>query len=201
MKDEKKSFTQETLEKIRSGEKSETSEKKKKLSRIILFIDIIIIVAILIFFNQSNSNNPYYSTSLTYGGLHYRFSLTKDNRSGNYIVSLTIKSNIEKQKKEKYIKSIADLSILHSERIIYRTSIGDNVETITLLPGELKNFAKEIDGIHFIALSNDHPEYIIPREKTLLMAEKRHIPLHVEFSINTKEKISTTLNFKYEVNE
>ena len=196
---ENRDFTQDTLKRIRSGEKPENSLKKRRLSRIILFIDIIIVVLILAYFNRRGTESYYHTNSLTLNNLEYRFSLVNERKYSNYIFSLTIKSNSTSEEQYYYNKSIADLTIQHDKEIIYKTSIGDNITSIKLLPGEIKTIVKEIDTNYFIKYAKEHTEYIIPKNKTLLALERRHIPLQAIITLNTSEVISTILNFKFEI--
>lgn len=194
---EKRDFIKETFERIKLGKKSKDSEKKKRLSRIILFLDIVIIVFILAFFNRKTPRSLYHTTSLKYSGFQYRFSLLRENKSKDYLISTTIISNSKNEKDQYYSQSIAHLTIQHGESIVYKTSIGDNITNIKLYPGESKTFVKEIDEFHFRDYSNKHPESIISTDSSIFMKENMYIPLQANITLNTKEVISTSLNFNY----
>ncbi|MDY6932966.1 MAG: hypothetical protein SVZ03_01930 [Spirochaetota bacterium] len=196
---DKRDFTQETLEKIRTGEKPKTFIKRRRLSKIILIIDIIVIVIILAIINQRGHESIYHTTSLILDEMEYRFSLIREEKSSNYVLSVTIKSNSNVEKSYYYNNSIADINIQHAEAKIFNLSIGDNISSVKLLPGELKTFVKGIDISYFRRYAEENPEHITPPQKTLISLEKRHVPLQAVITLNTKERVSTKLNFKYRV--
>ncbi len=192
-------FTQKTLEKIKAGSGSNKSEKKKRLSRIILFIDIVLVVVILILFSRQSPDIIYHTTSITYNEILYRISLSKEKKTNNLLFSLTVKSNSVKEKTQSYLKSIIHLTVGHNDNVLFKSILGDNITIIKLLPGELKTFVQEIDTFVLKNFAEQHPEFVIPKEKSLFMTEKRHIPMYVIVTLNTKENISTRLEFNYEV--
>ncbi|MDY6968400.1 MAG: hypothetical protein SVR08_07085 [Spirochaetota bacterium] len=195
----KSKFTQETLDKINKGEKSESTVKKRRLSRIVLFIDIIIIVLIVVFVTRKDDDIKYYSSSLSLNHLEYRFSIVREKESRNYLFSLSIKSNSTTESKFIYEKSIAQLTIHYNEDIIYSSTIGNNVTSIDLLPGELKRFVIDITADNFNNYAKEHTEHLIHEKRSLWESEKKYLPLSIIIKLNTREAVSTTLSFNHEV--
>ena len=192
-------FTQETLDKINKGEKSEGTVKKRRLSRIVLVIDIIIIVLIVVFVTRKNDDTKYYSSSLSFNHLEYRFSIVRERESRNYLFSLSIKSNATTAREYVYEKSIAQLTIRHNEDVVFNTMIGDNVTNMRLLPGELKTFVLGINADNFNIYAKEHTEHLISEKKSLWESEKTYLPLLIIIKLNTREAVSTSLDFNHEV--
>ena len=72
---ERDTFTDTTLKRIRSGEKSHNTKKKRKASRIFLIIDGILIIILLTFIFNKKPEQIYKSTTLNYKDLNIRFSI------------------------------------------------------------------------------------------------------------------------------
>ncbi len=197
-KQEKSSFLKDYIERVKSGKKSPESIRKRRLSRIILVIDIIIVITVLIIFNR-NSNEPvYHSTSLSVNDIYYRASITREKESGIYLFSFVIKSESKKEKTLYFNESIAKLDLKYKMNTIYTTIIGDNLQKLKILPGEVKTFVSEINDSVIRQFASEHADVIIPRKKTLFHV-KRYIPLSGIITINTKEKVLARIDFNYMV--
>ncbi len=194
-------FTKKTLKKIQSPQGSERLGKKRRISKVILIIDVILVVVIFMVFNRSSNDNEYYSTSVTYNNIVYRFSISKEMETDNYLFSLTLRSNSSVDIIEKFKKSIAEIKIFSNDKFLFRTTLGDNVQSIQLQPGELKTFITEIENRNFSSFAEANPDTISPQSDTLIMFEDKHVLLDTIITINTREKIITDLKFKYEVDK
>lgn len=191
-------FIKNTLKKITTGEKSPDTVKKRRFSRIILLIDIIIIIIILIVFKKDTQIPAYYSTSLSISKVGYRASVTREQETGSYLFSLTIKSESDKKKIITFSDNIANIEIRYMNNIIYDFILGEGAEEIVLLPEEVKTFLHKIDYIVLKKFSNENKEAIKPGKRTLISVS-RYIPLNCRITINTGEKTSAEVNFKYVV--
>ena len=195
---EDNNFIKNTLKKITTGEKSPETVRKRRLSRIILLIDIIVIIVILIIFRQDSQGPAYYTTSLSINEIGYRASITREQETGSYLFSLTVKSESNRKKIITYSVHLANIDIKYNDNIIYNFALGSGTEQIILLPEEVKTFIHKIDYTAVNKFSQEHNEAIKPEKKTLISA-KRYIPLECIITINTGEKTSAKLNFKYVV--
>ena len=191
-------FLRNTLKKITSGQKSPETVKKRRFSRVILLIDIIIIIIILIIFKKDAQIPAYYTTSLSINETGYRASITREQETGLYLFSLTIKSESNKKKIITFSNHIAKIEIKHRNDVIYDFTLGESVKEIILLPEEVKTFLHKIDYIALKKFSNKNKEAIKPGKKTLISVN-RYIPLECIITIYTGEITSTKLNFNYMV--
>ena len=145
----KKSFTRETLDKIRSESDSGKTHKSRKTGRIILVLDAVVIVLILLFFFGKNSKTLYKSTVVTLDSIEYRLSVTADEERPDVIFSLSIKNKSDRPRTFPFKNKIATLTVtslnsavlsqpfkLHSFPLILPP--GDNhVVSITCLKDQL----------------------------------------------------------------
>jgi hypothetical protein len=194
----RKETIQEALDRIHAGKHPESTVKKRKASRIILLVDIVLVILIMIFVYNRAPEKFYSSTSINYGGIQYRFSVTREGRDNDYLFSLTIKNNLHMKKKVAYQNAIAELIIYHGKEEIYKTKTGDNITHLELLPGELKIFISRIDSSIIEGFMSEHPDYIVSAKRSLFSRSKDYIPLTALATINLKEKISTILKFNHE---
>lgn len=192
-------FTKKTLERIRSSSGSEPHAKKRRISRIILLIDIIIVIVIIMVYNRNAVDTQYYSNTVKYNNINYLISLTREKQTGNFIYSFTAASELSGAIRERYTGAIANLDIGYGDNIFYETRVGENVNKIVLQPGETKTFVKKISSSVFSKYAKNHPQNIIPEEKTLIMFEDQYIPLYIITTINSGNGLSTRLEFKYKV--
>ncbi len=194
-------FTKKTLDKIKTPHGSERLAKKRRISKVILIIDIILVVIIFMVFNRDSNDTEYYSTSVTYNNIVYRFSASKEMDTDNYLFSLSLRSNSNVDITERFKRSIAEIKLYGNDKFLFKTVLGENVQSIRLQPGELKTFITEIGNSKFTSFAEANPDTISPQKDTLLMFEDKHILLNAIITINTKEKIITDLKFKYEVDK
>lgn len=194
----RKETIQEAMERIQAGKHPTSTVKKRRASRVILLVDIVLVILIMIFVYNRAPEKFYSSTSINYGGILYRFSVTREDKGNEYLFSLTIKNNLKKAKRVAYINAIAELTIYHGKAVIYKTETGDNITHLKLLPGELKIFISRIDSSIIDAFMSEHPDYVVSSKRTLFSRSKDYIPLTALATINMKERISTTLKFNHE---
>jgi hypothetical protein len=194
----RKETLQEALERIHTGKHPASTVKKRKASRIILLVDIVLVILIMIFVYNRAPEKFYSSTSINYGGMQYRFSVTREGKENEYLFSLTIKNNLHVAKKVAYKNAIAELIIYYGKEEIYKTRTGDNITHLELLPSELKIFISRIDNSILDGFMSEHPDYIVSTKRSLFSRSKDYIPLTALATINLKEKISTTLKFNHE---
>jgi hypothetical protein len=194
----RKETLQEALERIHTGKHPVSTVKKRKASRIILLVDIVLVILIMIFVYNRVPEKFYSSTSINYGGMQYRFSVTREGKENEYLFSLTIKNNLHVAKKVAYKNAIAELIIYYGKEEIYKAKTGDNITHLELLPGELKIFISRIDSSILDGFMSEHPDYIVSTKRSLFSRSKDYIPFTALATINLKEKISTTLKFNHE---
>jgi hypothetical protein len=194
----RKETLQQALERIHAGKHPESTIKKRRASRIILLVDIVLVILIMIFIYNRVPEKFYTSTTINYGGIQYRFSVTRESKKNEYLFSLTIKNNLQEIKRVAFSDAIADLIIYHGRDEIYKTRTGANITHLKLLPGELKIFINRIDSSTIEGFMSEHPDAIISKKRSLFSRSKDYIPLTALVTINLKEKISTKLKFNHE---
>jgi|GEM_PF-3377619 len=107
----KKTFTRETLDKIRSESDSEKTHKSRKTGRIILVLDAVVIVLILLFFFGKNSKTIYKSTVVTLDSIEYRLSVTAEEERPDVTFSLSIKNKGARSRTFPFKEKIGTLTV------------------------------------------------------------------------------------------
>ena len=189
-------FLKNTFKKITSGQKSPETVRKRRFSRIILLIDIIIIIIILIVFKKDAQVPEYYSTFLSINEAGYRASITREQDTGSYLFSLTIKSESVRKKNLIFSGQLAKIEIKYMNDNIYDFALGKGIEKLELLPEEVKTFLHKIDTKAIRRFSDENNNAIKPVKKTLVSVN-RYIPMECVVTINTGEKTSVKMNFNY----
>jgi len=198
---EKETFTEKTLKRIKSGERTPSSARSRRLSKIVLIIDAVFVILILMFFFGKEKKDIYQTSTVSYNKLQVRFSIDIDRNTDDYLFSLSIKSNEDEKKSYNFSNSLATLDILYKNEIIKRNIIGKNIKRAELLPGEIKTFVSKVnrDTINEIALERGlRPT---SRVKSLLQPGKNSIPLTALLSLNVNGKISSSIDFNHEVSK
>ena len=195
---ERKSPIQERIERYMAGTPSEGTLKKRRFSRILIFINLVLL-AIILFVAKRPNVSTYQSTGIEYGSLNCRFSIGRDTKSGDYLLSVTLQSRDPVPREYIVDPPVASVLVSYGGRAIARASLGDNIRRITLAPGEVKSFVKPLDESPFEKFRDENPDALVPPRKTYLFAQKQHLPLEARLTVNLRERVSVTLNFNYEV--
>lgn len=188
----------ERIERYKEGKPSESTVKTRKFSRILVFINIALLLIIL-FYAKKPHDISYFSTRIVHNDLDYKISAAKNEKNKNLILSFTIKSTNSAGRTYYFNRSIASIGLYYDKELLCEVPVGENNPVITLAPHEIKNYVKIIDQTGLKRFCEDHPEFIKPRRKSYLFAEKQHLPLEMRITINVKEPISSILDFYYEV--
>jgi hypothetical protein len=198
-KNEQHGRIHERLDRYRQGMPSEGTSRAKKTARTMLFINIILI-AIMFMLYKSSKEPEYYTSTLEDGTLLYRLSITRDPKSRTYITSLTIKSTAPFEKSYVFTTgTIGRLAIASEGVTVHQTTLGDNIRELRLVPGEARSYVKPLSEGPILSFAKAHPDMLTPRRRVFLFSEKQRIPLQARFSPGNEEKITATIDFRYEV--
>jgi len=191
---QKKTFSEEALERVRSGRQPESHKKKRKLSRAVLIIDAIIVLAIFLFFFKDNKAPEFYSTSLEYKNCRIRYSINKDNAYNDYHFSVQIKG-LSETSKFKVKDSFATVKLYYKKKEIKRFNLGDNIKHLNIAKNSIKSFT--------YTLERDEISKIIKapkrKKRQYLIEFENNLTIESQLIINTEDTVSTKLNFQYEV--
>ena len=189
---------EEMMEKINSRKKRPMSQKRRKLPQFFIFLNIFIIAVMVFHYYRSTPERQYYSTVLMYGGVQYRFSITRDvTQQFNY--SLTAKNLQGALVRVPFRDPVATVSIRHEDALVSTIKLGGNLREISLKPGDSKVFVESTGVGVFVDFANANRDLITPKRRSFLSSEKRHIPLSAEIRLETREPVATVLDFKYTV--
>jgi len=194
---QKKTPIQERLERYRSGLPSESTQKRRRVSRMLLFVNLIILVGIILIFKMPEQPT-YFSTGISYGGIHYRVSLSR-NQHKSYMISLSLTGEAETAATHRYRGGVAAVSFTHGATVVMKTVLGANVASVSLPPGENRNFTLTINEEPLKTFALNHPELLVPPRKAFLFSKTQHIPLEVKTTFNTETPVTITMNINYEV--
>lgn len=188
----------EMMEKIHSRKKRPLSQKKRKLPQFFVFLNIFLIAVMVFHYYRSTPERQYYSTVLIYGGVQYRFSITRDvTQQFNY--TLTAKNLQNVTARVPFRDPVATVSIRHEDLTVSAIRLGEKVRDISLKPGDTRAFVVTTGVGTYVDFANANRDLITPKRRSFLSSEKRHIPLSAEVRLETREPVSTVLEFKYTI--
>jgi len=198
---EKSTFTEKTLQKIRSGGKSEKSRRKIRLSRIILVIDALLIVLIVFYFNTRDTGKTYKTSTLTCSEIKFRLSVNSDPETSAYMFTITAEPLRDRETTLKFRGTLAHLDIIHENSVIIKRSIGEPLTSLTLAPGDARTFVSVIEKetLKQALPGSLRPEK--PERKTLFQFNAAGVPLTARITINTPDPVSSELPFIFEVHK
>ncbi|HOO73242.1 MAG TPA: hypothetical protein PK926_15900 [Spirochaetota bacterium] len=192
---------EETLKRIRSGEKPDGSKKRKRTSRILLAVDAVLIIVILIFFYNRQPQSLYRSSTFNYKGTAIRFSVSGDKTTGNYLFSLTMQSRSTEPVVIRCEKNAGTITLRSGDTVIVSEPVGEDITAIKLAPEENRSMARIIEKKVINEFALAHPEKVKEVKRTLIQFEKRHVPVQADLTLNTKDPITVTLEFNHGVKE
>jgi hypothetical protein len=193
-------FKERALRKIRSKESVDDSRRKRRLSKIFLAIDAIIILLVLLYFyDGSGPEEAYYSTKLDHKKMEFRFSVATVKKSKSYLFTLSIKSNREKKSDIAFDGSIARVEIFQKEDKLLEKRLGNGVNMLSMHPTEIKTFAENIGFTLLDKYIQENSDLLQVRKKSLIQFRKQEIDFRARITLNTSEKITSTVEFKHGV--
>jgi len=194
---EKKSKLQERYELIRKGEHTEQSNKRRRSSRIFLIVDIVLIIIILLYITRPDSETLYKSTSLKVGNASYRFSLLREDAGSDLVATISV--NAEEKTSIRHGPPLGTIQIFHQDTPWYEGDIGENVNSLVLKKGQNRSFTHQVSGRYLHSYALKYPSAVITERERLFSPKKSYVPLRAVFSLNTAEKVSSSINFTLEV--
>lgn len=194
-------LAEQTIRKYRSQESLQRTEKRRKFSAILFIVNIVMIVVLYIFFSSGTTRQEYQSSSFNYKDLQFRFSVMREQRTNNYLFSLTTRGPAGKTTNAAFTNGIADLIISHGSSVLIKLPMGQGVSSLTLKPGDMDLQKIVIDRVEMKVYTDGHPEYVVSPHRSLLQTEKPYIPLTAEVTIHAVPPVSAVLKFKYEVDQ
>lgn len=197
---EKESFTQQALERIRSGKSQGDSAKKRRISRILLLVDGILVIFLILYFSNRDSSEDIQTAALTFGKIQSRLTLAKDWERGNLISTLTL-SNQGKEQTITFINNIATLQVRKNDTILLGRTLGNNVKRLPLASGESRTFSSSIPISELRRAAGHSPDDRVKQRKTLFQFQKDYIPLTLTCTLHTEEELSLDIPLRLEVEE
>jgi len=193
-----KNFTERTLERIRSGEGSDSSRKKRKFSRILLVIDAVLVLALLGYFTNREKQPTYRAVKFHYGDIEFRFSAARDG-SGDYLFTLSARKPEKIKREIMFNGSIATLVLTHGNTIIAQKTMAAGSRRIDFEGNAVRTYIVPVEDDILKNFADSHRDSIKNERKTLISFVKPTIPMKAVLTLNTGEKISTELDVPYEV--
>lgn len=187
----------DVMEKLDRIKSAPSTQKKKKLPRFIIFLNIFLIGVMVFHYYRGMPGNEYYSTVIIYGGIQYRFSITREGAARKFIYSLTAKNARNTAVRVPFRGNVATVSIRNDETVVSAVKLGDGVRDLFLNPGDSKAFVESTGVGAFVDFANANRDLVTPRRRTIMSSEKRHIPMSAEVRLETGEPVATVLDFKY----
>ncbi|MDA3822260.1 MAG: hypothetical protein PF450_06560 [Bacteroidales bacterium] len=139
-----KTFTQETLERVRSGKEPDSHKKKRKLSRTVIIVDAVIVLLIFIFIYRDSKSPDFHSTSLEYKNCRIRYSINRDNTYKDYHFSLQIKG-LSDLTNFKVNKSFATVILMIKDKEITRFNLGNKINNLKIKKGMIQSYSFTLD--------------------------------------------------------
>lgn len=196
-----KTFSQDLLERIRSGEINTASRKKRKISRFILLADVILVVFLLIYFTSGSNDDSYLTSSFQFGNNSVRFSAKRDQDKARWHFSLAFKNLGNYATTITFRESIALLSLQLDRNTIMEKSVGRGTTRLILEPGEIRTFVVSISCKDLDKLARNHRDSVVTHRRTLIRTARDYLPLSVKISLNNGTGLGTSLDIKHEVPE
>lgn len=191
---------EEVMEKLKTIKRTPSERKKRKLPSYIIFLNVFLIaVMVFHYYRTSNPERQYYTTVLVYGGVQYRFSITRDGVTQKITHALTAKNIRNAIVRVPFSDPVATITVRHDETVVSTVKLGDKVREISLKPGDTRVFAESTGVGAFVDFANANRDLITPQRRTFLSSEKRHIPMSAEIKLETREPVATLLDFKYTI--
>lgn len=187
----------ERIERYRQGLPSEETSKKRRFSRTLVIINLLLLI-VMIFVFRRPVDRAYHTASVEFDGAIYRLSLMRGGGSDGYRASLSIESGTGAAKTILFSPPVAVLYIMYDSDEINRIEFGESTSRLALHPGETRNFAKRIPASGIEKFAKERPDALVPPRRTIFSRDQ-FIPLKARLTINTGGRISTTLDFRYEV--
>ncbi len=187
----------ERIERHRLGLPSEETVKKRRFSRSLVIINLLLLI-VMIFVFRRPVDRSYHTVGVEFDRTLYRLSLLRDGRSDGYRASLSVESVGGEAKTIFFSPPLAVLSIMYDSEEIERVEFGRSTSRLALHPGETRNFSNRIPAEGMEKFGREHPDLLIPPRRTIFSRDQ-YIPLKARLTVNTAGRITTTLDFKYEV--
>jgi hypothetical protein len=195
------SLAEQTIKKYRSADSLQRTEKRKKFSAIIFIVNIVMIMVLYMFYTGNKTQDEYRTSSFNYKDLQFRFSIMKEQKTGNYIFSLTTRSATGKQAVAHFSSGIGDLVIAHGTTVLIKMPVGKETADLVLKPGDMDLQKVVIDHVELKVYTDGHPEYVVSPRRSLFSPEQPYIPLTAEVKIHAEQPISTAIKFNFEVDQ
>jgi hypothetical protein len=194
-----KSDLKERIEMGRAARQNESIYRRKKVSKILVIGNLLVVVAML-FYARKPSQIRFSTSIIEYNEINYRLSVTNENEIQKILISLALKSKSTVKKSENYLKNVITLVIKHNDRILYDTTLGNDITILGFAPDEVKSFRVLIDESLFKKFAADHPDSISPKRRTYIFGEQQYVTFKIEMKINTPRSIYSEMDFHYYIN-
>lgn len=195
------SIRDQTLKRFRSQENLRQSSKKKKFSAGLVVINLVIIVLLFIFYTYNKPGQDYLTASFNYRDAAFRFSMSHLQNTGGYAFSLSTRSAGKGALQLRFTGGMADLVVLCGPDVIVSVPMGRDISTLALKPDESNIQKESIDSNEFMLYAQSHPDRMIEGQKSLFLSRRPYLPLTAEIRIHTDQPVSTSIPFKYEVEQ
>ncbi len=191
---ENESFREKILNRVRSRDQAGETSRKRRITTFILIVDAIAVVLILFYFSNRNPEGEYTSTTFNLRGIEYRFSISQESGRGDHTVALSLHSTSESKKTARFRGSIAAVTVLYGDDTVDRINIGKNIDAITLLPGESKNFIEIIPHTEIEEYIRQTGDIAVKRDGSIF-STKKGVPFTAVINLYTGDEMSTSLKY------
>lgn len=193
------SLAEQTIRRFRSPESIQRTANRRKISTGILLVNLVLIVVLYTFYASRRPAEDYQTASFNYKNLEFRFSQTRDRETRNYIFTLSTKAIDGSETTAYFNKGVADLALLSGDTVIVTKPMGRGLTSVRLKPGEADIQKAVVEEPELKLFADSHPDLVVAERRSLFQAEKPYLPLRAVVRIHAEQPVSTSLNFKYEV--
>jgi hypothetical protein len=197
---DKESFTQQALERIRSGASQGDSAKKRRISRILLLVDVILVIFLILYFTNRGKEEDIQTGTLSFGNIQARLTLAKNRDRELFMTTLTL-SNRGREQTLAFTGNMAILRVRKNDEVLLERTLGPGLKSLTLAADEARTFSLSIPFSKLRQAAGYPGEERVRQRKTLFQFQEDYIPLTLTCALQTGEKISLELPLRLEVNE
>lgn len=195
------SIRDQTLSRFRSQETARQSSKKKRVSTGLIVINLAIIALLFLYYNKNKPGQEYLSTSFNYRDASFRLSLSRITNTGSYAFYLSTRSSGNGPLSLRFTGGMADLVVLCGQDVIITVPMGRDIAALALKPGESNLQKESVDSHEFMFYAQSHPDRLVEGKRSFFITRRPYLPLTAEIRIHTMQPVSTSIAFKYEVEQ
>jgi hypothetical protein len=193
------SLADQTIKRYRGAGSEERAQKRKRFTGGLFIANIVFIIILYAVFSNKNDIAEYQTSVFKYKDLQFRFSMTRDRETQDFIFSLSTSPTGGKNAAVHFNADMAEVVISYGPAVIVKKTVGENVTALDLKPGDSDVRKTVIERYELKLYADAHPESVIETRGSIFHPGKPYIPLIAEVRIHADQPLATMLKFNYEV--